>query len=136
MRETLELALRGASSSKLEAIMMELDRVWSLDPGSKVLIFSQYLGFLDLIQKKLEKLCVACFRIDGGMKLAERVAMLDRFNKKAASRENQSGEVRRGLVFLVSMKAGGYGLNLIAASSVFIGTCALSTQNSVLPRLD
>merc|ERR1712003_257564 len=43
VRETLQLALKGASSSKLEAIMRELDSVWSLDPGSKVLIFSQYL---------------------------------------------------------------------------------------------
>jgi DNA repair protein RAD5 len=45
-RQMLEIAVRGSSSSKLGAIMQELDDVWREDPGSKVLIFSQFLGFL------------------------------------------------------------------------------------------
>ena len=117
-RETLESSLRGASSSKLCAILDELEAIWKLDPGSKVLIFSQYLGFLDIIGSAVQDLGVQCFRIDGKMSLKERVAMLGRFNKKC---HVETDGLQRGSVFLVSMKAGGVGLNLVAASSVFIG---------------
>lgn len=120
-RETLDAALNGASSSKLQSILFELDEVWSKDPCSKVLIFSQYLGFLDIIGRALRQIGVQCFRIDGKMSLKERVTMIDRFNKfKASSRGSAEGACERGAVFLVSMKAGGCGLNLVSASSVFI----------------
>lgn len=105
-RLTLESAINGARSSKLQAILSELEKVRN---DSKVLIFSQYLGFLDIIGTALEKLGVQCFRIDGSMSLKERVSAMSNFNK------SQSGSV-----MLISMKAGGVGLNLVAASSVFI----------------
>ncbi|KAL3793573.1 hypothetical protein ACHAW5_002853 [Stephanodiscus triporus] len=123
-REALESAINGASSSKLKAILEELDEVWRNDSGSKVLIYSQYLGFLDLIGRALENIGVECFRIDGKMTLKERVAMIGKFNKKKLAQRDFSsmtnGVCERGSVFLVSMKAGGVGLNLVAASSVFI----------------
>jgi len=119
-RETLELALNGASSSKLDAILRELDNVWRLDPGSKVLIFSQYLGFLDILGDNLKKRDVKSFRIDGKMTLKERVKMIDRFNTARSSKPTGDSECQRGSVFLVSMKVGGVGLNLVSASSVFI----------------
>ncbi len=122
-RETLESALNGANSSKLEAILAELDNtIWTKDPGSKVLIFSQYLGFLDLIGRSLKERGVECFRIDGKMRLKERVAMIEKFNKNKPVQQvdDEDGACQRGSVFLVSMKAGGCGLNLVAASSVFI----------------
>jgi SNF2 family DNA or RNA helicase len=105
-RVTLESALNGASSSKLVAILEELDKVRN---EGKVLIFSQYLGFLDIIGKALEKLAVETFRIDGKLSLKERVSAMSNFNKS-----------QHGSVFLISMKAGGVGLNLVAASTVFI----------------
>jgi len=122
-REALESALNGASSAKLEAILAELEKVWKLDGCSKVLIFSQYLGFLDIIGEALNNLGVECFRIDGKMTLKERVAMIGKFNKNKPTKSNgppEEGASKRGSVFLVSMKAGGVGLNLVAASSVFI----------------
>ncbi|KAL7551748.1 hypothetical protein ACHAWF_014931 [Thalassiosira exigua] len=120
-RETLESALNGASSSKLEALLAELNNIWELDPGSKILVFSQYLGFLDIVGGAVGKLGVECYRIDGKMTLRERSAMIDKFNKGGTKRKPHSDEsVRRGSIFLVSMKAGGVGLNLVAASSVFI----------------
>ena len=119
-RETLESALNGANSSKLEAILNELDEIWKQDPGSKILIFSQYLGFLDIIGRAMDDVGVECFRIDGKMSLKERVAMIDKFNKNAPSKQVHDESCQRGSVFLVSMKAGGVGLNLVAASSVFI----------------
>lgn len=121
-RETLKSALNGAGSSKLDAVLAELDRVWTSDPGSKVLVFSQYLGFLDIVGRALENIGVACFRIDGKMSLKERVAMIGKFNKKKSKRATafqEEGVCLRGSVFLVSMKAGGVGLNLVAASSEF-----------------
>ena len=106
-RVTLESALNdGASSSKLEAILEELQKVRN---DGKVLIFSQYLGFLDIIGKALDKLSVETFRVDGKLSLKERVSAVSNFNKS-----------QQGSVFLISMKAGGVGLNLVAASTVFI----------------
>jgi SNF2 family DNA or RNA helicase len=115
--------MKGASSSKLEAIMQELDEIWRIDPGSKILVFSQFLGFLDIITRSLNCPNIASYRIDGKMSLKERVNMIDRFNKESQTNPDlliEDDACRRGSVFLVSMKAGGCGLNLVAASSVFI----------------
>ena len=121
-RETLELALNnGASSSKLDAILKELDEIWKQDTGSKVLIYSQYLGFLDIIGEALKGRGVACYRIDGKMSLNERVSMIRCFNEsRRKTNLDSSGGVQRGSVCLGSMKAAGVGLNLVAASTVFI----------------
>lgn len=126
-RETLELALNyGASSAKLDAILNELDEVWKKDPGSKVLVYSQYLGFLDIIGEALRARGVTCFRIDGKMSLKERISMIRSFNRSintraARSKDDAPTEVlHRGSVCLGSMKAAGVGLNLVAASSVFV----------------
>eukprot|EP00986_Skeletonema_menzelii_P020655 scaffold31919_cov160-Skeletonema_menzelii.AAC.1 len=125
-RETLELALNyGASSAKLDAILFELDKIWKMDPGSKVLIYSQYLGFLDIIGEALKGRGVTCYRIDGSLSLKERISMIKSFNNggtntnKEASSTNENN-LQRGSVCLGSMKAGGVGLNLVAASSVFV----------------
>ena len=114
-REALESSLmRGSSSSKLEAILNELDAIWKVDPGSKILIFSQFLGFLDIITRSLHRRNITTYRIDGKLSLKDRVKTIEKFNKDS---HNSS---QRGSVFLVSMKAGGCGLNLVAASTVFI----------------
>ena len=112
-RETLENALNGAGSAKLTAVLDELDKVWESDPGSKVLIFSQFLGFLDLLQKTLRKREVPYWRLDGKLSLAERKHVVEKFKASNDSSKN-------GSVLLLSMKAGGVGLNLVQASSVFI----------------
>jgi DNA repair protein RAD5 len=112
-RQTLENALRGAGSAKLTAILDELEKIWDVDPGSKVLIFSQFLGFLDLLQLALRKRNVPYGRLDGRLTLAERKHVVVDF-------KNESDDGKRGSVLLLSMKAGGVGLNLVQASSVFI----------------
>ena len=124
-RETLLASLSGGESSKLVAVKRELDAIWRLDKGSKVLIFSQYLGFLDILGISLRKEGIPVFRLDGQMSLEERVEALDRFNKAKSTStrctgDTQEEEIVRGSVFLASMKAGGVGINLVAASSVFI----------------
>mmetsp|Transcript_6355 Transcript_6355/g.13370 ORF Transcript_6355/g.13370 Transcript_6355/m.13370 type:complete len:1327 (+) Transcript_6355:185-4165(+) len=122
-RETLELALNyGASSAKLDAILNELDEVWKKDPGSKVLVYSQYLGFLDIIGEALRSRGVTCYRIDGSLSLKERISMIKNFNNGSTkvSKDTSAEVLQRGSVCLGSMKAGGVGLNLVAASSVFV----------------
>jgi DNA repair protein RAD5 len=121
-RQVLENAVQGSSgSAKLTAIIKELHNVWEEDPGSKVLVFSQFLGFLDLIEQGLRSNGIAFHRLDGKLSLKQRVAVLDEFGKSTPklNSDNESSK-RMGSVLLISMKAGGVGLNLVAARTVFI----------------
>ena len=113
-RQTLENALRGAGSAKLFAISRELELVWDQDPGCKVLIFSQFLGFLDLIGTALTNQGIHCSRLDGSLTAKERMHAIEKFKTFSSSGS------KTGSVMLLSMKAGGVGLNLVAASTVFI----------------
>lgn len=121
-RTILENAVNGAESSKMTAIMKELFNIWQLDPKSKVLIFSQYLGFLDLMETQLWANGIPFFRLDGSLSLKERMVVLDQFRSShQPNLENgKTDELNKGTVLLMSMAAGGEGLNLVAASSVFI----------------
>jgi DNA repair protein RAD5 len=115
-RLILQSALMGQCSSKMLAIIQEIENIWEKDPGSKVLIFSQYLGMFDLLQKEFSRLGFTTFRLDGKMSLSERRQTVKRFNS-SRSIVNDKG---KGIILLASMKACGVGMNLTAASSVFI----------------
>ena len=122
-RKTLETAVRGSSSSKLTAILEELEKVWEEEPGSKVLIFSQFLGFLDILEDSFKKNQIAYARLDGKLSLKDRVRVLREFGTDTNEKRTRStGQAKHkaGSVLLVSMKAGGVGLNLVAANTVFI----------------
>jgi non-specific serine/threonine protein kinase len=75
----------------------------------KALIFSQFLGMLGLIRKKLEELGIRYEYFDGSTSAPDR--------EKAIKSFQGDDEVR---VFLISLKAGGVGLNLTAADYVYI----------------
>jgi non-specific serine/threonine protein kinase len=75
----------------------------------KALIFSQFLGMLALIREKLELLGVKYEYFDGSTSAPDR--------EKAIQSFQNNDEVR---VFLISLKAGGVGLNLTAADYVYI----------------
>ncbi len=113
-RDILKAALKGKPSSKILAIIQELDLIWKENPGGKVLVFSQYLGMFDLLKKKLDDQGIVSLRLDGKMTLKERQKVIKRFNSTSV------GNAERGLVLLASMKACGVGMNLTAASSVLI----------------
>lgn len=128
-RQILENAVTGTESSKMNAVMHELNEVWKLDPGSKVLIFSHYLGFLDLLGNQLRGSGIPFFRFDGSLKLSERMVVLEQFRSSDLSFVAESADanvargtapVKKGTVLLLSMSAGGEGLNIVAASSCFI----------------
>ena len=91
-------------SAKLEAID---DLVANcMDEGKKVLIFSQFTSFLDLIGVRLAEHGVAFHAITGETPKRKRVELVDEFNGDDVP------------VFLISLKAGNTGLNLVGASVV------------------
>lgn len=91
-------------SSKLEAFGEILDEL--LDNKHKALVFSQFVDHLRLLQGYLDKKQVSYQYLDGSTPAKERKQRVDAF---------QRGE---GDLFLISLKAGGVGLNLTAADYV------------------
>jgi non-specific serine/threonine protein kinase len=75
----------------------------------KALVFSQFLGMLALIRKKLEENGIPYEYFDGSTSPTEREKAVRNFQEQDKSR-----------VFLISLKAGGVGLNLTAADYVYI----------------
>src|SRR3954464_4824329 len=75
----------------------------------KALIFSQFLGMLALIREKLEQLGVKYEYFDGSTSAPDREKAIQAFQNNEETR-----------VFLISLKAGGVGLNLTAADYVYI----------------
>lgn len=94
----------NGDSGKLELLMEQLPVL--LGNGHRVLIFSQFTSMLHIIEKRLETENISYFYLDGGSDSKERLSMVEQFN---------NGERD---VFLISLKAGGTGLNLIGADTV------------------
>ena len=91
-------------SGKLDLLLELLEE--AIDGGHRVLIFSQFVTMLNLIRQELDTLDTPYCYLDGSTK--DRAVVVDRF-------QNQPDIP----VFLISLKAGGVGLNLAAADSVF-----------------
>jgi SNF2 family DNA or RNA helicase len=97
------------SSTKIEALLENLWRAQETDPGSKALVFSQYVNFLQLIEYRLTLAGIRCVRLDGGMSVQARDRVIHGFRDDPDI-----------TVFLVSLKAGGVALNLVSASSIHL----------------
>jgi non-specific serine/threonine protein kinase len=93
-------------SVKLEEIGREITENIS---NHKALIFSQFLGMLGLIKDKMKELGVQYEYFDGSTSAIDREKAIQNFQKNDDCR-----------VFLISLKAGGVGLNLTAADYVYI----------------
>jgi SNF2 family DNA or RNA helicase len=91
-----------------------------LKEGHKVLIFSQMVKMIDIIDEYCEFRGYPCERLDGRISGNERQKSIDRFNSEAAS-----------FVFLLSTRAGGVGINLTAADTVIIFDSDWNPQNDV-----
>ncbi|HKU37384.1 MAG TPA: DEAD/DEAH box helicase, partial [Polyangiales bacterium] len=92
------------ASSKLEAFETLLAEL--REGGHRALVFSQFVDYLALVRARLDALGVAYQYLDGSCSAAARARAVAAF---------QAGE---GDVFLISLKAGGFGLNLTAADYV------------------
>jgi non-specific serine/threonine protein kinase len=93
-------------SVKLEELGREITENIS---NHKALVFSQFLGMLALIKEKMKELGVDYEYFDGSSTVNERERAIRRFQDDDSCR-----------VFLISLKAGGVGLNLTAADYVYI----------------
>ena len=92
-------------SSKLEQCMEIVED--GINAGHKILLFSTYTSMLEIIEKELNKRNIKYFKLVGSTKVDERIELVDKFNQ-----DKNIG------VFLISLKAGGTGLNLIGADMV------------------
>ncbi|NXS61083.1 HLTF factor, partial [Brachypteracias leptosomus] len=99
------------SSSKIDALMHALIELRRDDPTAKSLVVSQFTTFLSLIENPLKESGFAFTRLDGSMAQNKRVEAIQCF---------QSSQAGSPTVMLLSLKAGGVGLNLTAASRVFL----------------
>jgi superfamily II DNA or RNA helicase len=98
-----ELGLVGAKVQEFERLALEL-----VAGRHKALVFSQFTDFLALLRDRLDMAGLSYQYLDGSTPMAER-------NKRVAA--FQAGE---GDLFLISLKAGGFGLNLTMADYVII----------------
>lgn len=101
----LDPARIGSASAKLDALLPRLEEL--AEAGHKALVFSQFTGFLDLVEPLLRARNLGFTRIDGST--TDRAARVERFQTDPQC-----------AVFLISLKAGGVGLNLTAADYVFL----------------
>ena len=95
----------GQPSAKLESLLANVTEV--VEEGHKALVFSQFTQFLGLVRTELDRAGVVYEYLDGQTR--DRKERVERF---------QSDEKCK--LFLISLKAGGFGLNLTAADYVFL----------------
>ena len=93
------------ASAKLDALADQLAEL--IDEGHKALVFSQFTSFLALVRSRLEDANITYEYLDGQTR--DRKERVERFQNDTSCP-----------VFLISLKAGGLGLNLTAAEYVFI----------------
>lgn len=110
-------------SSKLEQCMEIIKE--AVKSGHKILLFSGYTSMFEIIEKELNKEQIQYLKLTGSTKVDERIKMVDEFN--------QNSEIQ---IFLISLKAGGTGLNLTGADMVihYDPWWNLSTENQATDR--
>ncbi|MDD2649444.1 MAG: DEAD/DEAH box helicase [Eubacteriales bacterium] len=94
----------SGTSGKLDALFDILPG--AIEAGRRVLLFSQFTSMLQILLKQMESEGISCLYLDGDTPPKQRLQLAQRFNE---------GE---GSVFLISLKAGGTGLNLTGADMV------------------
>ncbi|WP_449406850.1 SNF2-related protein [Microbacterium betulae] len=102
--ELVDPAHAHAGSSKLDALAERLTEI--VAEGHRALVFSQFTSYLDLVESRLGREGIAHARLDGATR--DRTGAVDAFRQGDAP------------VFLISLKAGGFGLTLTEADYVFL----------------
>ncbi|KAF7310688.1 DNA repair protein [Mycena chlorophos] len=115
------------SSTKLEALIQNLRKLREQDPCFRAVVFSQFTSFLDLIQIILKREHFEHYRFDGSMDVKTRGAAIEQFKAPA----------RKAKILVVSLKAGGVGLNLTTANHVFMMDCwwNAAIENQAIDRV-
>jgi SNF2 family DNA or RNA helicase len=94
------------ASAKIDLL---LEHIMEKTGNHKLLVFSQFVKMLDIVQEKLRENHIPYTYLDGKTSIKERASNVDQFQNDPSKR-----------VFLISLKAGGTGLNLTAADYVYI----------------
>jgi DNA repair protein RAD5 len=94
-------------SSKIQALLKHVKK--NLENNSKTVVFSQFTSFLDLIQQALTHEGLGFTRLDGSLMQAARERVLKEFSESPETN-----------ILLISLKAGGVGLNLTCANQVIM----------------
>ncbi|KAK8117932.1 DNA repair protein rad-5 [Apiospora kogelbergensis] len=97
------------SSSKVVALIKHLRALRKEHPVMKSVVFSQFTSFMSLIEPALTRANMRFLRLDGSMAQKARAAVLDEFRSST-----------RFTILLISLRAGGVGLNLTQAKRVYM----------------
>ncbi len=97
----------------------------AISSGHKILLFSQYTSMFEIIEEKFKKSNISYFKLTGSTPVDKRIEMVETFNKDESVK-----------VFLISLKAGGTGLNLTGADVVihYDPWWNLSSENQATDR--
>ncbi|KAF1944721.1 hypothetical protein EJ02DRAFT_397555 [Clathrospora elynae] len=96
-------------SAKTQALLGHLKKTRKEEPGTKTVVFSQFTSFLDLIEPALTRDHIPFLRFDGSISQKQRATILAEFTSSP-----------KPYVLLLSLRAGGVGLNLTCANKVFM----------------
>ncbi|KAJ3830336.1 DNA repair protein RAD5 [Lentinula raphanica] len=115
------------SSTKLTALIHDLQQIRSTSPAFRAVVFSQFTSFLDLIETALEREKLDHFRYDGTLDVKKRHGVITAFKETS----------NRPKILCISLKAGGVGLNLTTANYVFMMDCwwNSATENQAIDRV-
>ena len=110
-------------SSKLEQCIEIIQE--AAESGHKMLLFSGYTSMFEFLEKELKQRNIKYFKLTGATKVDERIGLVNEFN--------ENPEIK---VFLISLKAGGTGLNLTGADMIihYDPWWNLSTENQATDR--
>ncbi|CAK0855374.1 unnamed protein product [Prorocentrum cordatum] len=97
------------TSTKIEALLQEVQQMMQNNGSSKALVFSQFVNFLELIEWRLKREGIQCAKLLGSMPITNRNNIILSFMSDPHLK-----------VLLISLKAGGEGLNLQAADHIFL----------------
>lgn len=106
-RFQIDVEKSWVESSKVSALLSELKNLQTM--SSKSIVFSQWTAFLDLLQIPLSRSNIPFLRLDGTLNQQQREKVIKQFS-----------EEDNIMVLLMSLKAGGVGINLTAASNAFV----------------
>ena len=93
------------TSGKIDGLLSLITEY--IGSGHRILLFSQFVQALDLIENELQKINIEYFKLTGATTAEKRVQYMNEFNAND-----------RVKIFLISLKAGGTGLNLIGADTI------------------
>ncbi len=112
-----------AGSGKLNQCMEIVQD--AIEGGHKILLFSGYTSMFSIIEEELKKKNIQYYKLTGSTKVDERIRMVDEFNSNSDIK-----------IFLISLKAGGTGLNLTGADMVihYDPWWNISTENQATDR--